>query len=110
MFDNPNIPYRCPICLNPISDCLRDANTHKVVCGCMTCNCKAPHFTQGDNDSIYVPRIKWDQWVIAYRNEHPNWHREAVCGGCDREKMKCEHYDENLINCGEWSHWEQVLL
>lgn len=102
MNDNPNIPYRCPLCLNPVSDCLSDALTGKKVCGCMTCNCDAPHFTQGANDSIFIPRIKWDHWVIAYRNEHPNWHREVICKGCEFENTSCSFYNADAINCPSW--------
>ena len=62
----------------------------------------APMFEQKDGESIYAARIKWDKWVVAYRNKHPNWHRENICKGCELEGVGCDFYDENAINCHWW--------
>ena len=104
MYDDNQSPYRCPICLVRPSLCTTDALTGKHTVGCLTCNCKAPVFTQKENESKYVPLIEWDKWVVKYRKEHPRWHEEYLCAGCIRyEKHKdCEFYDENIFNCSEY--------
>ena len=102
MYDNPNLPYRCPKCLQSVSDCTSNALTGKRTCGCLTCSCDAPIFEQKDGESIYAARVKWDKWVVAYRNEHPNWHRENICKGCKFENVSCDFYDDNCVNCSFW--------
>ena len=37
-----------------------------------------------------------------YRKEHPNYHREFMCKGCELEGVSCDFYDENTINCHFW--------
>ena len=46
MYDEPSLPYRCPICMQPVSPCTEDATTGKRTCGCLTYSCPAPIFTQ----------------------------------------------------------------
>lgn len=100
MYDDPNMPYRCPICLQRVSSCTISANGKFRTCGCMTCDCPAPHFEQESIlESQYTPMIKWNNWVIAYRKEHLDWHKDNVCKGCLRDRNNCEYYDEEMINC-----------
>lgn len=89
MYDNPSLPYRCPLCLQPVSPCTEDALTRKKTCGCLTCFCKAPVFTQEEGESVFMPSIRWNNWVIQYHKEHPNWHKDSLCKGCIRQKGKC---------------------
>ena len=102
MYDNPNLPYRCPLCLQPVSPCTEDALTRKKTCGCLTCSCKAPVFTQEEGESIFMPSIRWNNWVIKYRREHPNWHRDVLCKVCINQNSPCKYYDDNYINCDKW--------
>lgn len=99
MYDNPNLPYRCPVCLQPVSPCTEDATTGKRTCGCLTFSCSAPVFTQKEGESIFMPSILWNNWVIQYRKKTPNWHKDNLCKGCIRQKEKCEFYNEENINC-----------
>lgn len=99
MYDNPNLPYRCPKCFNPVSSHLTDITGKRYVCGCMTCDCDAPVFTQEQGESIYMPRIKWDNWVVNYRNDNPDYHKEYLCKNCLRNKKDCGFYNEEYINC-----------
>lgn len=101
MYDDNQSPYRCPICLTRPSLCMRDVLTNKPSVGCMTCNCSAPIFTQNENESKYMPLILWDRWVVRYRYENPNWHKEFMCKGCLKYRTNyiCSDYDENCINC-----------
>lgn len=95
MYDEPSLPYRCPICMQPVSPCTEDATTGKRTCGCLTCSCPAPIFTQKDGESIYMASIYWNNWVIQYRKEHPNWHKDSLCKDCIRQKEKCDYYDDD---------------
>ena len=106
MYDDNESPYRCPLCLVRPSLCTTDATTGKHTVGCLTCNCGAPVFTEPDFDfrlnhgSLkYVPLVKWDRWVVQYRNEHPNWHKEHVCRGCLKDWKTCGHYDKDCVAC-----------
>ena len=54
MYDNPSLPYRCPICLQSVSPCTEDATTGKRTCGCLTYSCPAPIFTQKDGESAEI--------------------------------------------------------
>ena len=101
-YDNPDMPYRCPICFSPISPCLTSAISNRNVCGCMTMGCKAPVFERTENESKFIPFIKWNNWVINYRKEHPNYHREYMCKGCELEGVSCNSYDENATDCSYW--------
>ena len=101
-YDNPDMPYRCPICFNPVSPCLWSADGKRKSCGCFTMSCDAPIFEQHEGDSEFTPRIKWNNWVIAYRKEHPNYHREFMCKGCKFEKVSCDFYDEDAYQCCNW--------
>ena len=102
MYDNPSLPYRCPICLQSVSPCTEDATTRKRTCGCLTYPCPAPIFTQKDGESIYMASIHWNNWVIQYRKEHPNWHKDSLCKGCIEQKEKCDYYNAEHINCSNW--------
>lgn len=99
MYDDPNSPYRCPKCFQVVSDCTSSANGKHKTCGCFTCSCDAPIFEQKSKESKYMPRIKWDRWVIKYRNEHPNYHKDYLCEDCLRDRNNCKYYDEEMINC-----------
>ena len=106
MYDDNESPYRCPLCLVRPSLCTTDATTGKHTVGCLTSNCGAPVFTEPDFDfrlnygSLkYVPLVKWDRWVVQYRNEHPNWHQEHVCDGCLKDWKTCGHYDADMVAC-----------
>ena len=99
MYDNPNLPYRCPLCFQVVSDCTSSADGKHRTCGCFTCSCSAPIFEQKPLESIYMPRILWDRWVIRYRNEHPNYHIDYLCKNCLRDRENCKYYDEEMINC-----------
>lgn len=105
-YDNPTndpfMPYRCPICFNPVSPCMTNAISNKKTYGCMTMSCKAPIFEQKNNESKFTPLIEWNKWVIEYRKEHPNYHREYMCKGCESEGVSCDFYDENVTNCIHW--------
>lgn len=98
-YDNPEMPYRCPICFSPVSPCIRDGHTNLRTCGCMTCNCPAPVFMQKFKESEYIPFVLWNNWVIQYRREHPDYHKDYLCKDCLKDKTKCEYYDENVIHC-----------
>lgn len=39
--DNPFMPYRCPICFNPVSPCLWSTDGKRKSCGCFTISCEA---------------------------------------------------------------------
>ena len=101
MYDDNESPYRCPICLVRPSLCTVDATTKLQTVGCFTCDCSAPIFTQDRLESKYMPLVKWDKWVIGYRKEHSDWHREFVCKNClkYRKNHICSNYDENCVNC-----------
>ena len=105
-YDNPTndpfMPYRCPICFNPVSPCMTNAISNKKTYGCITMSCKAPIFEQKNNESKFTPLVEWNKWVIEYRKEHPNYHREYMCKGCELEGISCDFYDENAINCHFW--------
>jgi len=98
-YDNPDMPYRCPICFSPVSPCTSDGLTNLKTCGCLTCNCPAPQFMQKPNESKYMPRIQWDRWVIQYRREHPDYHKDYMCKYCLRDRKNCEYYNENALHC-----------
>lgn len=100
--DNPFMPYRCPICFNPVSPCLWSADGKRKSCGCFTTYCDAPIFEHKNNESQFIPLIEWNKWVINYRKEHPNYHREFMCKGCELEGVSYDFYDENAINCHFW--------
>jgi hypothetical protein len=99
MYDDLQSPYHCPLCLIRPSLCTVDAETKMQSVGCMTCNCKAPIFTQERLESKYVPLVKWDKWVSDYRKEHPNWHKEFICKGCLKNNTDCGYYNEDIIAC-----------
>lgn len=99
MYDDPNSPYRCPKCFQVVSDCTSSADGKHKTCGCFTCSCDAPIFEQKSNESKYMPRIDWDNWVIRYRNEHPDYHKDYLCKNCLRDRENCKYYDEEMINC-----------
>lgn len=100
MYDNPSLPYRCPLCLQPMSPRTEDVTTGKRTCGCLSCS--APEFTQKEGESIFIPSILWNNWVTKYRREHPSWHRDVLCKGCINQNSLCEYYDGNYINCDKW--------
>ena len=110
MYDDNVSPYRCPLCLVRPSLCTVDARTKRQSVGCMTCNCSAPIFIQNENESKYMPLILWDRWVVRYRYEHPKWHEEYICDGCNKYDGcgSCEHYDENVVNCPNYEHIEKT--
>ena len=99
MYDNPNLPYRCPLCFQSVSNCLWDSTGKRKACGCTTCNCNAPMFEQKFGESIFMPEIKWNNWVIKYRNEHPDYHKDYLCKKCLRDRKDCKYYNSELINC-----------
>ena len=107
MYDDKQYPYRCPICLTRPSLCTEDAVTGLKTVGCLTNSCPAPLFvepTEGHGEKRYYkyhPLISWDNWVIKYREEHPDWHREAVCKSCLRYKKDeiCKYYEEDMFRC-----------
>ena len=107
MYDNPNLPYRCPLCFQVVSDCTSSADGKHRTCGCFTCNCSAPIFEQKPLESIYMPRVLWDRWVIRYRNEHPNYHKDYLCKNCLRDRENCKYYDEEMINCPDAVYEEE---
>lgn len=110
-YDNPTndpfMPYRCPICFNPISPYLWSADGKRKSCGCFTMSCDAPIFEQKNNESKFIPLIEWNKWVINYRKEHPNYHREFMCKGCELEGVSCDFYDENTLHCHFWRSKEE---
>lgn len=99
MYDDYQSPYRCPICLIRPSLCTTEPSTGLYRAGCMTCNCGAPVFTQRQVESKYMPLIEWDKWVVKYRKEHKNWHKDYLCKNCLRDKSNCKFYDADYINC-----------
>ena len=99
MYDDPRVPYRCPKCFQSVCSCTMSANGKYHTCGCFSCNCDAPVFEQKPSESPYMPRIRWDRWVIQYRNEHPDYHKDYLCKNCLRDRNNCEYYNEEYINC-----------
>ena len=67
MYDEPSLPYRCPICMQPVSPCTEDATTGKRTCGCLTYSCPAPIFTQAER---YKPK-----WHKVADGDLPNDYR-----------------------------------
>ena len=78
MHDDPKLPYRCPKCFQVVSPCTWNASGKLRTCGCLTCNCDAPIFEQKIGESEYTPMIEWNNWVIAYRNKHSDYHKYYV--------------------------------
>lgn len=74
----------------------------------MTCNCKAPVFTQDRLESKYMPLVKWDKWVSDYRRANPEWHRELICKDCIKYRVNhvCSDYDPDCIRCPEADYRE----
>lgn len=116
MYDDKQYPYRCPLCLIRPSTCTEEANTGLKTVGCLTCDCPAPVFVEDKSEkysfpglSKYIPLIKWDKWVINYRKEHPNWHREAICNGCLKYNAteSCINYNPDCIRCAEAKYPEE---
>lgn len=108
MYDDNQSPYRCPICLARPSLCTEDPSTGMKTVGCLTCNCEAPVFTQRQGEPKYMPLIEWDKWVVKYRNEHKNWHKDCLCKKCLRDKSNCEFYDPDYINCPDAVYEEEL--
>ena len=101
MYDDPKLPYRCPKCFQVVSPCTWNASGKLRTCGCFSCSCDAPIFEQKIGESEYTPMIKWNNWVIAYRNKHSDYHKDYLCKGCLRDRKNCEFYDEERINCSD---------
>ena len=101
MYDDPRLPYRCPKCFQSVSTCTMSANGKYHTCGCLSCSCDAPVFEQNpfEFESPYMPRIRWDRWVIQYRKEHPDYHKDYMCRYCLRDRNNCEYYNENALHC-----------
>lgn len=108
MYDDPNLPYRCPLCFQIVSDCTSSADGKHKTCGCFTCSCPAPIFEQKPQESIYMPRVLWDRWVIRYRNEHPDYHKDYLCKNCLRDRENCKYYDGEMINCPDAVYEEEM--
>ena len=99
MYDDPKLPYRCPKCFQVVSPCTWNTSGKLRTCGCFSCSCDAPIFEQKIGESEYTPMIEWNNWVIAYRNKHSDYHKDYLCKGCLRDRNNCKYYDEEMINC-----------
>ena len=99
MYDDPKLPYKCPKCFQVVSPCTWNASGKLRTCGCFSCNCDAPIFEQKIGESEYTPMIEQNNWVIAYRNKHSDYHKDYLCKDCLRDRNNCKYYDEEMINC-----------